>query len=272
MRVYIMTDLEGVCGVLDSGELVRVDFPLLRTGQGAADPGGECAVEGFVAGGAPRSSWRTGMAGAGSTRAAPPVRGTGAQLARGQGVSLLHGCARVRCGGLDRAAPESGNSRRPPLSHWQLRVRDLSINGVSVGEFGELVLCAGELGVRVILAAGCEAFTREAATSCRGSRRWRSSAGRRRSPGTTCRRRPTSGTTRRRSPQPGRSALPIRAGAQKAIQRARSEDFGLVTLKPPSNASPCFAARTFIPARATRRAPAERDRAAQPGLGFSRAP
>src|SRR5207245_9767510 len=39
---------------------------------------------------------------------------------------------------------------------------DLSINGLSIGEFGQMVMCASELGVRAIFGAGDEAFTREA--------------------------------------------------------------------------------------------------------------
>jgi D-aminopeptidase len=39
---------------------------------------------------------------------------------------------------------------------------DMSVNGVSIGEFGQLALCAAELGVPAFFAAGDLAFTQEA--------------------------------------------------------------------------------------------------------------
>jgi len=53
-----------------------------------------------------------------------------------------------------------------PFSHithtgW-FHVRDQQVNGLSIGEFGALALCAMELGVPCILACGEAAFAREA--------------------------------------------------------------------------------------------------------------
>jgi len=48
---------------------------------------------------------------------------------------------------------------------------DETINAVSVGEFGELAMCASELGVRAIFASGDEALTKEAEALYRGLRR-----------------------------------------------------------------------------------------------------
>ena len=53
-----------------------------------------------------------------------------------------------------------------PLGHlchtqcfWYI---DLAINGVSIGEFGQLAMCAAELGVPAFFACGDQAFTEEA--------------------------------------------------------------------------------------------------------------
>ena len=49
------------------------------------------------------------------------------------------------------------------LTHTQSRhFIDLSVNGVSIGEYGQLALCAMELGVPTVLACGEEALAREA--------------------------------------------------------------------------------------------------------------
>ena len=52
---------------------------------------------------------------------------------------------------------------RAHLAHTQwFNYIDQTINGVSIGEFGQFALCAGELGVPAIFASGDEAFCQEA--------------------------------------------------------------------------------------------------------------
>ena len=49
------------------------------------------------------------------------------------------------------------------LPHTQdFNYLDLSINGISIGEFGQLAMCASELEIPAIFASGDEAFTKEA--------------------------------------------------------------------------------------------------------------
>jgi D-amino peptidase len=53
-----------------------------------------------------------------------------------------------------------------PFAHiahtgW-FNVLDYTINGISVGEFGQMAMCAASLGVRSIFGSGDEAFTKEA--------------------------------------------------------------------------------------------------------------
>ena len=61
---------------------------------------------------------------------------------------------------------QHARSRSPQahLAHTQsFGVLEIRINGIAVGEFGQLAMCASELGVRTIFGAGDEAFTKEAA-------------------------------------------------------------------------------------------------------------
>ncbi len=49
------------------------------------------------------------------------------------------------------------------LCHTQsLHYLEETVNGLAIGEFGELAMCASELGVRAIFGSGDEAFCREA--------------------------------------------------------------------------------------------------------------
>jgi D-aminopeptidase len=111
---------------------------------------------------------------------------------------------------------------------------DLSINGVSIGEFGQLVLCASELGVRAIFGSGDLAFTSEAQAFVPGIETvW---VKRGLSPGSgdeleeDAYRTKNRGAIHRSVVQARRL---IRAGAARALARAQSEAFGIVPLTPP---------------------------------------
>jgi len=104
-----------------------------------------------------------------------------------------------------------------------------------VGEFGDLVLVATELGTRTILGTGCEAFCREAEALVPGIE-------------TVAVKRGTQTTAGNHLPKevyrehnksaihihPEEARRRIKEGARRAIERARKENFGLVELpKPP---------------------------------------
>jgi D-aminopeptidase len=112
--------------------------------------------------------------------------------------------------------------------------RDDAINTTSVGEFGRIALCAGELGIRVLFASGDRAFTEEVQTLAPGVE--------------------TVAVKRGTQPDPGHylpfkayelhniaaihlspkeAVKRIRAGAQRAVERMKKEPFGLVKLNPP---------------------------------------
>jgi D-aminopeptidase len=111
---------------------------------------------------------------------------------------------------------------------------DLSINGVSIGEFGQMAMCASELGVRVIFASGEEAFAKEVQALTPGAET------------VSVKRGTTPGKGDELDAQrysrfhvsaihvsPERSRRMIRAGAERAVRRAQTESFGLIDLKPP---------------------------------------
>ena len=50
-------------------------------------------------------------------------------------------------------------------------VAEQSVNGIKVGEFGDLAMVASELGTRSIFATGCEAFCKGGTGSCSGHQR-----------------------------------------------------------------------------------------------------
>ncbi|MEO2003505.1 MAG: M55 family metallopeptidase, partial [Candidatus Poribacteria bacterium] len=121
------------------------------------------------------------------------------------------------------------------LAHTQgLNYIDLAVNGVSIGEFGQLAMCASELGIRTIFGCGDLAFTVEAPALVPGIE-------------TVCVKRglrPGSGdemttaqyehrNTAAVHVQPERARRMIEAGAEKALLRAGSEEFGIIPLTGP---------------------------------------
>lgn len=236
MRVYIMTDMEGVCGLLDSENWC--DSPTSKyydQGKDLLTREVNAAVEGFLGGGATEILVADG-------------HGCG-----GINPSILHPAAELACHWpKGKAHPFSMDAKKFDFAAWvgqhpkagttgghlchtgSFHVREESVNGISIGEFGELALCAGELGTRVIFASGCEAFAREAETLVPGVETVAVKRGAQTDPGHNL---PYRQYARHNiaavhlSPEQARNR--IRAGAERAIRRARKEDFGIITLAPP---------------------------------------
>jgi len=233
-RIYIMTDLEGVAGVRDAEQWCGPNGRYYDVGRKLLTLEVNAAVEGFFAGGATEVVVADGHgAGAVNVELLDPR----AQLERGwptgwPGPSLA-------AGGFDAVAwvgqHAKAGTEHAHLAHTQgWNYVDLSVNGVSIGEFGQLALCASELGVRSIFASGDKAFSEEAQALVPGIETvW----GKR---GTT----PGRGDELTAEPYGRRNTAAIhlhpekvralvRAGAERATRRAQREQFGLITLKPP---------------------------------------
>lgn len=254
MRVYIMTDLEGVAGVLDSRNWCLEDSRYYQQARELLTLEANAAVEGFLAAGAQEIVVADG-------------HGPGAIV-----PGLLHPAAElVRYWPPERPYPFSMDERKFDVAAWvgqhpkagtvgghlchtgSMIVRDFSINGVSVGEFGKLVLCAGELGIRAIFASGCEAFTREAREFVPGIETVAVKRGLQTDPGNNL---PEAAYRRHNEPaihlQPQEARRRIRAGAQRALERAKKEDFGLVRMPPPYRSTMVLRSTDMLPPRVRR--------------------
>lgn len=172
MKVYIVTDLEGVAGITQwdprhqgdtpTTALVRQKFSRLLTEEVNA------AARGLFAGGATEVVVNDGH-GAGET--------IDVELLDPR-IRLFHGVERpTYCTGLDEtfdAIGSVGTHAKAGTKHGNLAhtmgpgVRGYWINGVSVGETGLQAFLAGEFGVPYIFCAGDEWAVREMQQLCPG--------------------------------------------------------------------------------------------------------
>ena len=230
MRIFMMTDQEGVAGVVDwdwADANVDQAKRLLTLEVNAA-------AEGFFEAGAASILVVDGHGQGGIN---PELLDERVEFLRGWGkrpswpLHLDEGFDFLAFVGQHaKAGTEYGH-----LTHTQsVRYVDLAINGVSIGEFGQLVLCASELGVRAIFGAGDLAFTKEAEGFVPGIETvW---VKRGLSPGSGDEldeegyRTKNRGAIHRSVIQARRL---IRAGAVRALRRAQAESFGIVPLTPP---------------------------------------
>jgi D-aminopeptidase len=233
-RIYIMTDLEGVAGVRDSEQWCGPEGRYYDVGRRLLTLEVNAAIEGFLAGGAQEIVVCDG-------------HGRGAV-----DIELLHPRARLErgwptgwpgpslaAGGFDAVAWVGQHAKAGTpyahLAHTQgWNYLDLAVNGVSIGEFGQLTLCASELGVRSILATGDKALTEEAAALVPGIETVAVKRGT--TPGRGDDLTAPQYAVRNTAAihlQPKRARALIRAGAERAIRRAQQEEFGLIALKPP---------------------------------------
>lgn len=121
------------------------------------------------------------------------------------------------------------------LAHTQsTEYIDLSVNGISIGEFGQEAMVASELGIRAIFASGDHALTIEAKNLVPGietvSVKWGLTPGK----GDEC----TREMYKKRNTaaihlHPVKARELIKEGALRAVKRAEKENFGIIPLKPP---------------------------------------
>lgn len=160
MRIYIMTDLEGVAGVLNATDWCYPHSRYFERAKELLTQEVNAAIEGFFAAGVTEITVADGHGCGGID---PLLLDPRAELLRGTptGYPLL----------LDRTYDAvafvgqhaRAGSEYAHLAHTQgWDVLDLSVNGLSIGEFGQFGLCALELGVPVILCTGDLALCREA--------------------------------------------------------------------------------------------------------------
>lgn len=161
MKIYLMTDMEGCAGILNSVDWVLPGGRWYEKGCSILTGETNAVIAGLIDGGADEVVVFDGH-GAGGID--PLLLDSRAQLMRGPFDYPL---------GLDKSFSGVcwvGQHAKAGTPHSHLthtggfnRI-DESINGISVGEYGAVAFCAWELGVPCIFAGGEEAFAREAET------------------------------------------------------------------------------------------------------------
>jgi D-amino peptidase len=232
MKIYMMTDLEGVAGVLNFRDWCGPRSPYYNVAKELLTSEVNAAADGLLAGGATEIVVADGH-GAGAIN--PLLLDPRVELMRGwpTGWPLLLDDsydAVAWVGQHAKACTEFAH-----LAHTQsFAYAELSINGVSIGEFGQLAMCASELGVRSIFGSGDRAFCAEAQALVPGIETVEVKRGT--TPGRGEDLSKTDYGRRNLSAihsHPERAREMIRAGAERAVRRAAEEDFGIVPLTPP---------------------------------------
>ncbi|MCC6445026.1 MAG: M55 family metallopeptidase [Armatimonadetes bacterium] len=161
MRIYLMTDMEGVAGVVNFEDWCEPGGAYYDIGKELLTGEVNAAVDGFFAGGATEVLVADGH-GAGGIH--PHLLDSRAEYMRGWPGDWPLGLEDRPFDGLASVGQHAkACTPRAHLAHTQgLNYIDLSVNGVSIGEFGQIALCAGHLGIPSFFGSGDLAFTREA--------------------------------------------------------------------------------------------------------------
>ncbi|MBI3920559.1 MAG: M55 family metallopeptidase [Armatimonadetes bacterium] len=232
MRIYLMTDLEGVAGILDFENWCSPESRYYDVAKELLTEEVNAAVDGFFAGGATHILVADGHGcGALNPRLLDPRVELQRGWARGWPLGLEEGWDAVAWVGQHAKA----GTEFSQLTHTQgWSYIDLSINGISIGEFGQLAMCASQLGVRAVFASGEQALCDEARALVPGIETVAVKRGIQPGKGEDLDAEAYSrfhlGAIHL---HPQRACQLIREGAERAIRRAQAEDFGIIPLTPP---------------------------------------
>ena len=230
-KLFLMTDLEGVAGVTDGENWLYPRSRYYELARELLTAEVNAAFEGFLSAGIEEILVCDGHgAGAIATDKLHPK----AQLLRGfSGWPLELDQSFDALAWVGQHA--KANTPQAHLAHtqWWSYV-DFTINGRSVGEPGQLGYCASELGVRAIFGSGDLAFTKELQDLYPGvetvwvKRGVNKASGQELDTGAyeNCQL-----AAIHFSPDAARRM--IRAGAERAVHRAREEQFGLLPIAKP---------------------------------------
>lgn len=160
MNVYIMTDLEGVAGVIDWDDYGKPGARLYEVACELTTREVNAAIEGFLAAGATEFLVVDGHGhGAIDQRLLHPA----ARLLAGRPLGYPFGCHAGFHAACQIGQHAKSNTDGGHLSHTgSFAVDELTINGRSVGEMGCNMLFCGYFGVPTILVTGDEAACVEA--------------------------------------------------------------------------------------------------------------
>jgi D-amino peptidase len=162
MKIFVMTDIEGVCGIVNFDDWALPQGRYYEEGKKLLTLEVNAAIDGFLAAGATEILVADG-------------HGHGAI----NNILLDHRAFFLR-GPVPGPYPfmlddtfdaiawvgqhAKAGTECAQMAHtgW-FNIIDYKINGVSIGEFGQIALCGAYFGVRSIFGSGDEAFTKEAA-------------------------------------------------------------------------------------------------------------
>lgn len=159
MKIYLMTDMEGCAGILNAADWVLPQGRWYEKGRAILTDETNAVIAGLVEGGADDV---VGFDGHGAGGIDPLALDPRAQLIRGS-LDYPLGLDNSYAGACWVGQHAKAGTPYSHLTHTGGFNRiDETINGISVGEYGTVALCAWEAGVPCIFAGGEEAFAREA--------------------------------------------------------------------------------------------------------------
>jgi D-amino peptidase len=160
MKIYMITDMEGVCGVLDHDNWVLPTGRYYEEGKELLTLEANAAIEGFFSAGAEEILVVDGHGAGGIHHKLLDSR-----------ILYQRGSSGPYPFGLDATFDvmawvgqhAKAGTEYAHIAHtgW-FNVLDYKINGVSVGEFGQMAFLGSAYGVKSIFGSGDEAFTKEA--------------------------------------------------------------------------------------------------------------
>lgn len=234
MKIYIMTDMEGVCGVLDRENWVMPDGRYYEEGKKLLTLETNAAIEGFFKAGATEILVADGHGHGGVIHQLLDER-----------VEYIRGFPDPYPFGLDSSFDviawigqhaKAGTEYAHIPHTGSHNVLDFRINGISVGEFGEMAMCAASLGVYSIFASGDRALTKEAGLLVDGIETVEVKRGLK--PGTgeeCCLENYCNRNIAAVHMSPAKARRLIAEGAERALKRfvQNKESFQLLDIKPP---------------------------------------
>ena len=247
MKIYVMTDLEGVAGLLNFADWCTPESRYYETAKEMLTREVNACVDALFAGGATSI---TAADGHGKGAINPLLLDPRVELMRGwpTGWPLLLDDTYDAVAWVGQHA--KAGTEHAHLAHTQsFGYLDLSVNGVSIGEFGQFAMCASELGVRAIFLSGDRAACLEAQQLVPGIETVEVKRGT--TPGTGDELDVRSYAQRNLGAvhlHPEKARAAIRDGAAQAIARAQQEDFGIIRLAPPFERVARFRAGDDLPA------------------------
>jgi D-amino peptidase len=161
MKVFIMTDMEGVCGVLDHDNWVLPSGRYYDDGKKLLTLEVNAAVEGFCEAGATEVFVADGHGAGGINQLILDSRTHLFKNFLPEAFPFMLDSSFDAIAWVGQHAKAGTAYAHIAHTSW-FNVLDVRINQVSVGEFGLMALCAASLGVTPIFGSGDEAFAKEA--------------------------------------------------------------------------------------------------------------